>query len=172
MLWQSSRVALKLHDRADVFLRDVVAPSAPVAEAVMEFFDALGDYDEDAGLDITEAAKGVLMFSVMRGYTLRMASQEPLHLELPDEPPGDCLGALLVESFRDEWFFGVAFPQGAKVWRRLQGPFASVANRMLLETDPSSATWPGEVIDDVLRVGYVACCVDEWFRLEPARRDL
>lgn len=64
-----------------------------------------------------------------------------------------------------------AFPQGAKVWRRLSWPFAQVANAMLLEIQPDGPTWPAEVVDQVVRIGYIACCIDEWFDLRPAYRE-
>jgi hypothetical protein len=49
MLGGSRRAALKLHDRADELLREIAAPSAPVADAIVELIDAMGDFDEDAG---------------------------------------------------------------------------------------------------------------------------
>jgi hypothetical protein len=169
MLGRTNRVALKLHERADEHLHEVGAPSTPVADKVVEFLDAMGDYDEDADLIISDAARSVLTFTVMRGYALRMASQEPLHFEMPEEQPGDCLISLASIALDDDaWFFSSAFPQGAAVWERLTVAFAAVAERILLANQPDGPTWPGKVIDDTLRLGYMARCVDEWFSLTPA----
>ena len=171
MAGSSRRRALKLHDRAEELLSEIGAPSAPLTDAVMEFMAAVGDYDEGADEVITESAKSALMLSVMRGYTLRMASQEPLHFELPAEDPGGCLFSLAKVAFDDAWFFSAAFPQGSKVWQRLCGPYGRVVNAILLEDQPEGPIWPDEVIDDTVRIGYLACCVDEWFDLKPAYRN-
>jgi excisionase family DNA binding protein len=48
----------------------------------MELIDSMGDYDEDAGEVITDAAKQMLVLTFMRGYTIRMASDQPIEAEL------------------------------------------------------------------------------------------
>ena len=105
MLGGSRRAALKLHDRADELLREIAAPSAPVTDAIMELIDAMGDYDEDAGEVITEAAKDVLKFSFLRGYTLRLASHQPIEVPMPDEDPTTCVVLLMNQVSDDDWFY-------------------------------------------------------------------
>jgi hypothetical protein len=170
MLGSTRRTALKLHDRADQLLHELSAPSAPVTEAIIDLLDAVGDYDQDAGEPITEPAKQILRFTFMRGYALRLASDRPVEVEMPDDYPESCATILFADAPEDDWFFSVAFPQGAKVWEVLTDAFTRVAKSMLLEDEPDSAVWPREVIDHVLRCGYAGACVDEWFQLEPMYR--
>jgi hypothetical protein len=171
MLGGSRRTALKLHDRADELLRHIAAPSAPVSDAVTELIDSMGDYDEDAGEVITEAAKQVLVFTFMRGYTLRLASEQPIEVPLPDEDPTACVLELMAPAVDDTWFYAHAFPQGPKVWEKLTQAFAPVANSMLLEDQPDGPIFPTEVIDQMLRAGYMGAQVDEGFQLRPVYRD-
>lgn len=170
MLGGSRRAALKLQDRADELLREIAAPSAPVTEASVELIDAMGDFDEDAGEVITEAAKDVLKFSFMRGYTLRLASDQPIDVPMPDGDPTTSVVLLMNEVSDDGWFYARAFPQGPKVWERLASASAQVANAMLLEDQPEGPVFPAEVIDQVVRGGYLGGHVDEWFDLRPVYR--
>jgi hypothetical protein len=171
MLGATRREALKLHDRAEEVLRELAAPSAPTTNALMEVLDAIGDYDEDAGEVITDAAKQVIMFSFMRGYCVRLASNRPIEVSMPDGDPEAAAVMLIAEIRDDAWFFSRVFPQGRKVWDRITIPFATVANQMLLEEQPDGPTFPVEAIDDMLRAGYIAGHVDEWFGLRPVYRE-
>lgn len=171
MLGGSRRTALKLHERADELLRELGASSAPVTDSIMGLLDAMGDYDEDAGEVITEAAKDIIKFTFMRGYTLRLASDRPIEVPMPDEDPSVCASKFMARADDDAWFYGEAFPQGPKVWERLVQSFAPVANAMLLEEQPDGPIFPSEVIDHVLRAGYMGGHVDEWFQLRPMYRD-
>jgi hypothetical protein len=120
---------------------------------------------------ITEAAKDVLRFSFLRGYTLRRASDQPIDVPMPDEDPTTSAVLLMNQVSDDGWFYGRAFPQGPKVWERLASAFAQVANAMLLEDQPEGPVFPAEVIDHMVRGGYMGGHVDEWFDLRPVYRE-
>jgi hypothetical protein len=113
----------------------------------------------------------VLKFTFMRGYTLRLASDQPIEAPMLAEDPTACTLRLIEQAPDDEWFYGQAFPPGRTVWERLTQTFVQAANSMLLEEQPDGPIFPSEVIDHVLRAGYMGGHVDEWFQLRPMYRD-
>jgi hypothetical protein len=65
----------------------------------MDFLDAIGDYDEDAGEVIDQQAKDALRLAVLRGYALRMASRTPVEV-----PPLDAAGLVAPPAAQEvEW---------------------------------------------------------------------
>jgi hypothetical protein len=168
----SGRKALRFHEKSDELLAQMSAPSPALSAAVMDFMEEMGDYDGDAGEVITEDAKGVLMFTFMRGYTLRLASALPIEVPIPDDyEPAEALLELSEQASDDRWFFSVAFPEGRKTWEKLTKVFHGTTVKMLREDNPTGPTWPRKVIDDMLRMGYMGGHVDQWFDLPPMYRD-
>jgi hypothetical protein len=166
----SRKRALKLHDRSEELLRDISGPSAPIAEVVASLMQELGDYDEDAGEVITEEAKAALMLAFLRGYTLRLACEVAIEVPMPDDDPGACVVGLMELVHDDAWFFQHAFPPGDDIWFRLAVPFHSLTVAMIHEHDRDAPIWPMDVVDDLLRTGYLAAHVDACFDLKPTYR--
>jgi hypothetical protein len=167
----SRKQALELYDRSEELAREITAPSDAISGVVANLLQELGDYDEAADVAITEEAKRILMFTFLRGYAWRLASDVAVDVPMPDgdaSDPGACLLGLMDLGHDDAWFFRHAFPQGDNVWFRLAVPFHSLTVAMLHEDDHDAPIWPMEVIDDLLRTGYLGGHVDQWFHLEPA----
>lgn len=138
-----------------------------MTEAITDILEAIGDYDDGADEVITPSAKRILMFSFMRGYALRLASDRAIEVVVENDDPEIAAIELMNQASDDDWFYHRAFPQGRRVWEPPATAFAEVANAMLLEDQPDGPIFPPEVIDHMVRSGYMGGHVDEWFGLRP-----